>query len=46
MAENISKSHNVNVLLNHLVCPAKCRRKVFKDEATKNLLLICFEITK
>jgi putative transposase len=45
MAENISKSHNVSVLLYHLVCPAKYRRKVFTDEVTKSLLLICFEIT-
>jgi putative transposase len=46
MAENISKSHNVSVLLYHLVCPAKYRRKVFTDEVTKSLLMICFEITE
>ena len=46
MADNISKSHNVSVLLYHLVCPAKYRRKVFTDEVTKSLLLICFEITE
>lgn len=46
MAENISKSHNVNVLLYHLVCPAKYRRKIFTEEVTKSLLLICFEITE
>jgi len=46
MAENISKSHNVSVLLYHLVCPAKYRRKIFSDEVTKSLLLICFEITE
>ncbi len=45
MAENISKSHNVSVLLYHLVCPAKYRRKIFSEEVTKSLLLICFEIT-
>ena len=45
MAENISKSHNVSVLLYHLVCPAKYRRKIFSAEVTKSLLLICFEIT-
>ena len=45
MAENISKSHNVSVLLYHLVCPAKYRRKIFSTEVTKSLLLICFEIT-
>ena len=45
MAENISKSHNVSVLLYPLVCPAKYRRKIFSEEVTKSLLLICFEIT-
>lgn len=46
MAEDISKSHNVSVLLYHLVCPAKYRRKVFTEEVTKSLLMICFEITE
>jgi REP element-mobilizing transposase RayT len=46
MAENISKSHNVSVLLYHLVCPAKYRKKIFSEEVTKRLLLICFEITE
>ena len=46
MAENISKSHNVSVLLYHLVCPAKYRRNIFSLEVTKSLLLICFEITE
>ena len=46
MAELISKSHNVSVLLYHLVCPAKYRRKIFSEEVTKSLLLICFEITE
>ena len=46
MSENISKSHNVSVLLYHLVCPIKYRRKIFSSEVTKSLLLICFEITE
>lgn len=46
MAESISKSHNVSVLLYHLVCPAKYRRKIFSEEVTKSLLLTCFEITE
>ena len=46
MSENISKSHNVSVLLYHLVCPAKYRRKIFSEEVAKSLLLICFEITE
>lgn len=46
MAENISKSRNVSVLLYHLVCPAKYRRKIFDASVTKSLLLTCFEITE
>jgi REP element-mobilizing transposase RayT len=46
MSENISKSQNVSVLLYHLICPAKYRRKIFGAEVTKSLLLICFEITE
>ena len=45
MAEAISKSHNVSVLLYHLVCPAKYRRKVFSQETSKSLVEVCFEIT-
>ena len=45
MAEAISKSHNVSVLLYHLVCPAKYRRKIFSEQVSKSLLAICFEIT-
>ena len=45
MAENIAKSLNVSVLLYHLVCPAKYRKKIFSEEVTKSLLLICFKIT-
>ena len=45
MAEAISKSHNVSVLLYHLVCPAKYRWKIFSEEVSKSLLAICLEIT-
>ena len=45
MAEAISKSHNVSVLLYHLVCPAKYRRKIFSQEVSKSLLEVCFDIT-
>jgi len=45
MAEVISKSHNVSVLLYHLVCPAKYRRKIFAEEVSKSLVSICFDIT-
>src|SRR5215212_9055070 len=45
MAEAISKSPNVSVLLYHLVCAAKYRRKVFSQETSKSLVEVCFEIT-
>ncbi|MFA5777720.1 MAG: IS200/IS605 family transposase [Parcubacteria group bacterium] len=46
MSEHIKKSHNVSLLIYHLVCPAKYRRKVFEgiegvEEELKN---ICQEI--
>ena len=46
MSEYIHKSHNVSVLLYHLVCPAKYRRKVFTQGVEKTLLLICNGIEK
>ena len=45
MAEAISKSRNVSVLLYHLVCPAKYRRKIFSQEVSKSLLEVCFDIS-
>jgi len=46
MSEYIHKSHNVSVLLYHLVCPAKYRRVIFSDEVDKALKDICLEISK
>ena len=46
MSEYIHKSHNVSVLLYHLVCPAKYRRVVFTEEVDKELLAVCLEISK
>jgi len=46
MSEYIHKSHNVSVLLYHLVLPAKYRKVVF-DEGVDNVLRdICLEISK
>ena len=42
----IHKSHNVTVLLYHLVCPAKYRKVVFDNEVDKSLAGICQEISK
>jgi len=46
MSEYIHKSHNVTVLLYHLVFPAKYRRAVF-DEAVDGVLKeVCLEISE
>ena len=42
----IHKSHNVSVLLYHLVCPAKYRKVVFDDRVDAALKDICLEISK
>ena len=42
----IHKSHNVSVIMYHLVCPAKYRRVVFIEAVDKELKEICGEIEK
>ena len=46
MSIYIHKSHNVSVLLYHLVCPAKYRATVFSKEVDEELRQICLEISK
>ena len=46
MSEYIYKSHNVNVLMYHYVCPAKYRRVVFSEAVDKTLKETCEEISK
>lgn len=46
MSRFIHKSHNVSVLLYHLVCPAKYRRAVFTKEVESELCSICHEISQ
>lgn len=46
MSKYIHKSHNVSVLLYHLVCPAKYRRAVFTERVDQELKAICLEISK
>ena len=46
MSTHIHKSHNVSILLYHLVCPAKYRRVVFTDEVDEVLRVVCDEISK
>src|ERR671927_846346 len=42
----IHKSHNVSVLLYHIVCPAKYRRVVFSPDVAQKLKEVCVEISK
>ena len=44
MSEYIHKSHNVTVLLYHLVFPAKYRRAVFDGSVDTELRNVCFDI--
>ncbi|MEM7112941.1 MAG: IS200/IS605 family transposase [Chloroflexota bacterium] len=44
MSRLIKKSHNVSILLYHIVCPVKYRRKVINDEVEKAIRQICLEI--
>ena len=46
MSRYIHKSHNVSVLLYHLVFPAKYRRVVFDDDVDGALKNICLEMEK
>ena len=46
MSEYIHRSHNVTVLIYHLVFPAKYRRAVFDDEVDKVLREVCIELEK
>ena len=44
MSKHLRRSHNVNLLLYHLVCPAKRRKKVFTEEVDVELKKVCNEI--
>ena len=44
MREHVLKRHNKNLLLYHVVCPAKYRRKVFTEQVEKTLKLTCDEL--
>jgi len=46
MSKYIHKSHNVSVLMYHIVCPAKYRRIVFSEKVEVLLKEICIEISK
>ncbi len=42
--KHIKNSHNVNLLIYHLVCPVKYRRKVFTEEVSETLKSVCLEL--
>ena len=44
MSERIHRSHNVSVLLDHIVCPAKYRRAVVLADVDTGLRDVCLEI--
>ncbi|MDQ3257318.1 MAG: IS200/IS605 family transposase [Acidobacteriota bacterium] len=46
MSKLIRKSHNVSVLMYHIVCAAKYRRVVFSQEVDRHLKETCLEIAK
>ena len=46
MSEYIHKSHNVTILLYHLVFPAKYRKVVFDEEVDAELKEVCLEIAE
>ena len=46
MSEHIFKRHNKTLLLYHIVCPAKYRRKVFTEEVEETLKQVCMEIAQ
>lgn len=46
MSEYIHKSHNVSILLYHLVLPAKYRRVVVDEQVDSVLKQICLDIEK
>ena len=44
MADHIFKSHNKSLLIFHVVCPVKYRRKVFTEANEQSLKSICLEL--
>ena len=44
--KHITRRHNKTLLLFHIVCPAKYRRKVFTNEVEETLKEVCVGISK
>ena len=45
MSDHIQKRHNKSLLIYHIVCPTKYRRKIFTKTVEKTLKEICIEIS-
>jgi putative transposase len=45
MSEHVFKHHNKTLLLYHIICPAKYRKKVFTDDVSNTLKEICLNIS-
>ena len=45
-SEHLKKRHNKSLLLYHIVCPAKYRRKVFTEQVEQTLKEICLGISE
>ncbi|HHE31844.1 MAG TPA: IS200/IS605 family transposase, partial [Chlorobaculum parvum] len=46
MSEYLHKSHNVTVLMYHMVFPAKYRKVIFDGEVDGELKAVCLDIEK
>src|SRR5215468_8183332 len=46
MSQLTRKSHNVSILLYHIVCPAKYRRIIFSEEVDQVLKAVCLDIAQ
>ena len=46
MSKHVHKSHNVSLLLYHIVCPAKYRRAVVTEEVDRVLRDVCLELSQ
>ena len=44
VSKHINKEHNRNLLLYHIVCPAKYRRDIFTEPVVHTLKQVCFGI--
>ena len=46
MSQHQRKSHNVSLLLYHLVCPVRCRQKIFTEPIEESFKNICWSIAQ